>query len=306
MNTYRKTLIFVILLAMLASGCSKPTTPPITQIVAFGDSLSDNGASMRITQLDVENKVTDAGILPPSDQYWEGRWSNGPMAVEVLAQRLQVKLTDYAVGGAESGLNNINPTGGMNVTGLLSQLKNFQIDLQEKKTDPDALYFIFISANDFLGNLLNSYSGSYSDVAEKALENIQTAVTKLSELGAKRFLVVNSIDLAITPMVVAAMAEDVAKEFQNRFDSQLPIKMADLSKQLNIEIIVFDLQGVSDKIRSDPQMYGLKNLADPCMADLDSTTACNSPDEYFFWDPVHLTRRVHQIVGEAMAAVYGK
>jgi len=42
------------------------------------------------------------------------------------------------------------------------------------------------------------------------------------------------------------------------------------------------------------------------MADLDSTTACNSPDEYFFWDPVHPTRRVHQIVGEAMAAVYGK
>ena len=306
MNTYRKILIFVILLAMLASGCSKQATPPITQIVAFGDSYSDNGASMRISKLDVDNGVADAWLMPPSDLYWEGRWSNGPTAVEVLAQRLQVKLTDYAVGGAQSGLNNINPTGGMNMTGILSQLNNFQTDFQGKKIDPAALYFKFISANDFFINLLNGYSGNYSDLADKALENIQTAVTKLSELGAKRFLIVNSFDPAIAPVVMTAQGEDVANEFKHRFDTQLPVIMDALSKKLNILVNVFDIQAVSDKIRSAPQQYGLKNLADPCMADLDSTTACNSPDEYFFWDPVHPTRRVHQIVGEAMAAVYGK
>ena len=99
MNNYRKILIFVILLVMLASGCSKQASPPptpasppptdtatpnptatpqptdtpfptntpepIAHIVAFWDSPSDNGASMRITKADVENKVTDAGILPP-------------------------------------------------------------------------------------------------------------------------------------------------------------------------------------------------------------------------------------------------
>ena len=77
MNSYRKILIFVILLAMLASGCSKQASQPITQIVAFGDSYSDNGASMRISKLDVDNGVADAWLMPPSDLYWEAA---GPMA----------------------------------------------------------------------------------------------------------------------------------------------------------------------------------------------------------------------------------
>ena len=80
--------------------------------------------------------------------------------------------------------------------------------------------------------------------------------------------------------------------------------MADLSKQLTVEITVFDLHAVEDKIRSDPKKYGLTNLTDPCLADMfTTTTACSNPDERYFWDQYHPTRKVHQIIGEAMAAV---
>ncbi len=341
MNNYRKILIFVTLLTVLASGCSKqpslpatptslpatptslpatptslpatptslpatPTSLPFTQIVAFGDSLSDNGNGARISKKDIENNVPNAWPNPPSHLYWEGRWSNGPTAVEVMAQQLHVKLLDYAVGGAQSGLYNNDNIGEMNLTGLLSQVENFQIDLSGKKADPYALYFIFISANDFFINFWDGYSGSYSDLADEALKNIQTVATRLSELGAKRFMVVNSYDLTIVPNVVTNNGEGVAKEFKNRIDTQLQIIMNDLSKKLNIEVTVFDIQGVSDKILSDPQKYGLKTLADTCMVDFIAKTACNNPDEYYFWDPIHPTRRFHQIVGEAMTSVYGK
>jgi phospholipase/lecithinase/hemolysin len=340
--SYRKILIFVILLTMLASGCSKqasppptptippatsttppptPTTPPITQIVAFGDDWADNGNSFRITKKDVENKVTDAGILPPSDLYWEGRFSNGPMPVEVMAQRLQAKLTSYAVNGALSGsgagdgwgtiTKGERPDSGLLYTGLLDQVTQFEKELNGKKADPEALYFVFNSTgNDFFWgvDLFNfSFPGlaSIPDLANYFLNNVQNAITQLSELGAKRFFVVNTVDQMTMPYYVANPNKDLSS-FQTLYQSQLPIKMADLAKKLNIEITVFDYQAISDRIRSDLQKYGLKNLTDPCLADYWATTACKNPDEYFYYDPFHPTRVVLRVIGEAMAAAYGK
>ena len=342
MNSYRKILIFVILLTMLASGCSNqtsppatptsppptptsppptPTTPPITQIVAFGDDWADNGNSFRITKKDVENKVPKADFIPPIDLYWEGRFSNGPMPVEVMAQRLQAKLTSYAVNGALSGsgagdgwgtiTKGERPDSGLLYTGLLDQVTQFEKELNGKKADPEALYFVFNSTgNDFFWgvDLFNfSFPGlaSIPDLANESLSNVQTAVTQLSELGAKRFFVVNTVDQMTMPYYVANPNKDLSS-FHTLYLSQLPIKMADLAKKLNIEITVFDYQAISDRIRSDLQKYGLKNLTDPCLADYWATTACKNPDEYFYYDPFHPTRVVLRVIGEAMAAAYGK
>lgn len=71
-----------------ATAASTPTATPISHVYAFGDSYSDNG-NMK--------KLLPSG--PPWNLMWEGRVSNGPVAVEVLATRLNVPLTDclYAV-----------------------------------------------------------------------------------------------------------------------------------------------------------------------------------------------------------------
>ena len=64
MSRTRKYLIFTILIGLLASGCAKQASKTITQVIAFGDSLSDNGAAQQITKNDVENGIADAFILP--------------------------------------------------------------------------------------------------------------------------------------------------------------------------------------------------------------------------------------------------
>jgi phospholipase/lecithinase/hemolysin len=33
---------------------------------------------------------------------------------------------------------------------------------------------------------------------------------------------------------------------------------------------------------------------------------CETPDQYYIWDDYHPTRRVHDIFGKSMAALYGK
>jgi len=66
----------------------------ITHLYAFGDSYSDNGNALKL------------GTSYPLQTGWQGRPSNGPVAIEVLAARLNVPLSDYAVGGAKSGFDN--------------------------------------------------------------------------------------------------------------------------------------------------------------------------------------------------------
>jgi phospholipase/lecithinase/hemolysin len=244
------------------------------------------------------------------------------MQVEIMAQRLQAKLTDYAVSGALSGSGagdgwgtitkgESSPESGLLYTGLLDQVIQFRKELNGKKADPEALYLVFSSAgNDFFWGVdLFGFSfpgiASVPDLANKSTSNIQTAVTWLSTLGAKRFFVVNAVDITTMPYYVANPNKDLSS-FQTLYQSQLPKIMADLAKKLNIEITVFDHQAISDKIRNDPQKYGLTNLTDPCMADYWATTSCKNPDEYFYYDPFHPTRVVQQVIGEAMAAVYGK
>lgn len=39
----------------------------------------------------------------PQDPYYMGRWSNGPVWIEIVANQMGVVLRDYAAAGATSG-----------------------------------------------------------------------------------------------------------------------------------------------------------------------------------------------------------
>ena len=55
-------------------------------------------------------------------------------------------------------------------------------------------------------------------------------------------------------------------------------------------------------MRSNPEQYGLTQLDEPCTKFVESYDGlCDKPDEYYYYGYYFLTRRVHQIMGEAMA-----
>jgi len=287
---------------------SAAKTSKISQIYAFGDSYSDNGESMKISKeiLKLSKPIAGASILPSDPKnnlYWNGRWSDGPTAVENLATDLHVKLTDYAVGGAKSRKDNyydwINQ---YQDTGVLGQINSYKVKLAGGKADSKALYFIFVSANDFFYHMDYTTPGTIKELSKQTVKNIKTAVSELSGLGAKNFMVVNVTDLSVVPWVVANSQTNEAKEFTKDVNSALPGDLKSLGNTLHVKIILFDHTAVSKMIRSNPAKYGLKEINQSFEKTYPNIVAGKgNPDQYYFWDEWHPTRIVHKIVGAEMA-----
>lgn len=285
----------------------------VTQIFAFGDSYTDDGRSQKISReiMDDPEKPSEAFILPSDPQYnlyWQGRWSNGPTAVEILANNLDVKLTNYAVGGAKGGYENYYTwIDKYQKTGVLGQIEQFKSSLQGKKADPNALYFIFISANDYFHFMDYSLPGTIKETADQSVTNISIAVSKLADLGAQKFFIVNSTDLSVVPWEVISNRTESAAAFTSRVNEKLPETINNLEEELNISILLFDHTLISQEIRDNPEMYGLTELNKPCERTYpEIKIAAPNQDEYYFWDEWHPTRVVHEIVGKEMTKALSK
>ncbi len=288
-------------------------SPRITHVVAFGDEFSDNGNGYKNW-----NEAAENGKLPPMLKekwaqnklgLWQGRWSNGPVAVDVLADRLKVGLTNYAVVGAISGSGDyLSEMADLDIfenPGLFGQIDNYETELDGKKADPDSLHFIQIGMVDISSKLekkaVNSDQAA-ERVADQVIGNLGEAVTRLAKLGAKQFMVGNSLDYSTLPGIARWNTQGKAKAFQARLNSTLPEEMEKLAQELDVKIDISDFGAIEKSIRSNPEQYGLTQLDEPCTKFAeDFDESCASPDEYYYYGYYFLTSRVHQIMGEAMA-----
>lgn len=284
------------LIAATASGA-----PSYNHLYAFGDSYSDNGAGENFTRKLATQKVKDAQELPGS-LYWKGRWSNGPTAVENLAHALKIPLTDYGVGGAKSGNGNyyawMEP---YRNTGLFGQIDDYLKAVKAHKADPNSLYFIFISANDFFEWADFSHPESIDALSQKSIANIQKATEMLIAAGAKHMMVVGTTDLSHVPAVVQSNQINYATEYLQTLEQKLPILIAKLARSHRVTISYFDHVAFSNKLRAAPDVAGLKDLDTPCQATYPAVKpVCENPDAHYYWDEWHPTRKIHALAGEAM------
>src|SRR5690606_16231793 len=191
-----------------------------SEIIAFGDSLSDNG------------NVYSAIRLPagPYDQ----RFSNGPVAVEVMANALGVGLRDFAYGGALVGEDNRAFEGvpELGNTGLQSQIADYLDDLGDagQTADASALYFMWGGGNDFLG----ASTPELPATAEYVVSTLSSHVTQLHGAGAREFFVVGQADLAYTADNAAAdpATQEAAHQFTLAYNDALAGAMTQLQGSL--------------------------------------------------------------------------
>ena len=293
----------------------------LTNLYVFGDSLSDGG-----------NSGLASGGFPPSP-YDNGQYSNGPVAVEYLWQAYNPGSTsftpslaggtNYAIGGATSGLanyNSVNPSAPGFVQPAYDNLgNNWQLQTftaQHPVFDPaTSLFVVWLFPNDLFnyaqtGQLPGTATGSpggagtVEQLIANGVGNILTTVQYLASLGAQHFLVPNMPDLGNTPGYVATPGAAEMTALSMAFDLYLGQGLTVLDAALtSAEIVQFDTFGVLNRILANPGAYGFEFTDKACVDNL-ASGLCNPGnwDKWVFWDSVHPTTKAHAILGREFAA----
>ena len=269
--------------------CLLLATAPASAVVAggslfsglyvMGDSLSDNGNVF----------AASGGTFPPAP-YYQGRFSNGPVAVEVLAAGLGLgagTFFDFAVGGATTGADGSAGAG----TGMLSQLAGYQAVLGGGAASSTALYTVWGGANDLRAN-------PSSATITTAINNLTTIVSTLHTMGARNFLLPNLPDLGLTPEAREAGISGNATFASEVFNSQLSLAYGALAAQWTDEhFYYFNAMAAQRGITTGSPANGFTNVTTACIGTAGCATA-------LYFDAIHPTAAAHQILGnQVLAAV---
>lgn len=294
--------------SVIAALCASMLTPVQSQAVsfssvyAFGDSLSDAGASSSavLSMYNLLGNHCDASH--PCPPYYDGRYSNGKVAVERLADAVlpgggtAANFHDFAIAGATSGRGNFGDGGSASTTGFYGLPGMYQeiglyLGMAGNLADPNALYFLWGGANDFL-----TASSPFS-----AAQNIANYAGALAAAGAQHILVPNLPNLGLTPFVRDLGMQDLALGYVLGFNNELNTQLNDLSQLFpHSDIIQFDMFSFFNDVVAHPGSYGFSNTTEACLSSL--LVPCASPDQYVFWDGFHPSASANQVVASAFAA----
>jgi phospholipase/lecithinase/hemolysin len=315
-----RTLVAIALAASALTGSVKASPPAsYDQIVVFGTSLSDSGNAFALRG--GVNTPPDYSVDPflvPDRPYARGghHFTNGSTWIELLARtkglsasvnpafrRSDPTASNYAVGGARAYDDGVN-------LNLRQQVEAFLRD-SGGVASPDALYVIEMGGND-VRDALAAFAGGENGavIIAQSLSSIAGAVRVLHAAGARRFLIWNAPNVALTPAIrgldhrlpgAAAFALVLTQGFNGGLDSAT----APLESLPGIQIKRLDAFRLLNDIVADPSRFALTNVTDACI----STTApfvCGRPDDFLFWDGVHPTRAVHALIAREATFVLSK
>ncbi len=280
---------------------------PLNKIVVFGDSLSDNGNFYHYMKEQF-----------PRAPYYEGRFSNGPVWIEYIAEENQVELDDYAFGGAgilapdadeESALFN-----------LKQEVSSYLLSHGDK-AEENTLYVMWIGANNYLAIPQDGEEALYV-----VLTGIQTQLERLAERGAKNFLVLNLPDLGVTPAATEAEASELLTKLTLEHNTRLTQMIDGFRSQYSDSKWVYvNIGELFQDLFQHPEQYGispevlydycydkytampLKNISMLKVAasikPLAAGEQADPCDGYLFFDLVHPTGHAHRVLADKASEI---
>lgn len=306
------TSLFFTLSCIFSAGVSAfaQQAPAFSQIVVFGDSLSDTG-NVR----DRTNSKSGGAVDYPSGffNYSDGRWTNSsdtnPASttyVGVWHEQLARTFlniapathslgggSDYAFGGATT--NNGTHQEVAVTTSLFGDVtitiddmgKQMDDYLGSHVIDPNALYVVWGGGNDLFND---DSAANVTATAARAT----ALMSRLAHAGAKYIMVPNVPPLGLIPKYAADPAKQsslsrAAADYRAELSADLKLAMADLSSQsITPTLYPMDVWTNTIRVMTYPSRYGFINI--------NSTSQGRSganPDQYLFWDDKHPTTAGH-------------
>jgi outer membrane lipase/esterase len=315
LNLIRRLLGSVLGSAVLATAALSPVTAlagassPFTDLVFFGDSLSDTGNLFLAT----------GGTQPPAagGPYFNGRFSDGPLWVERLASGLGqandaapylLGGNNYAYAGARSSTSSAPP-------GLLAQIGGIW-GATHAAADPGALYVVVAGGNDLRDARTAFPTNSAADEAGRQKAANDTAVNLISGLGllaqkgARNVLIANLPDLGATPEASFLGLTAPSSDVSARFNALLPVIAGVGAQTFGLNVSFLDMASLGAAVRDDAltnggAVYGITNVALPCAGFFGAgptPTACSAS---LFSDALHPSARAHQLLGDAALLAVG-
>jgi phospholipase/lecithinase/hemolysin len=279
----------VFALGVLASA-SSAAVASYSQVVFFGDSLSDTG-----------NLYAASGV-PASPPYYNGQFSNGPVWTQNLANLLGLSANPSLAGGtnyAWAGATVIDYGRSMPVLPL--QLQTY-LGSTGGIADSGALYVILGGGNDINDASLNPATAAGNIIA--AAKSVDGMVDTLYAAGARNILVGNLPNVGRTPLAAslgpagAAGATALSQLFNGTLQTLLNASEA---KDTGLDLDRLDLYGLLETVTANPAAYGFDNVTDACKSGPSGLpgTVCASPDSHLFWDDFHPSAAGHRLIAAA-------
>lgn len=290
----------------------------------FGDSLSDTG--------NLAAYLHSTGVLDPSKQlpfpYYQNRISNGPVAVDHIAETLALPVipsllggTNYAVAGAKAS--------GDALADLPAQLELFVANHSVAGvTDipKDALYIVYIGGNDVRAARGEIDVRSARMIIRKAVDNIGYAVRALISAGARHIMVVNSPDIGKIPETLMAAEAGIvwlpalSTWRTKQFNFRLFLTLMRVQWETGVKLVQYNLFRTFNQMLENSVELGFTNSTEACFYSekleedmepllLPFNEACMEGDfpnlypnfePFFFFDEIHPTTRVHALLGQDM------
>jgi phospholipase/lecithinase/hemolysin len=252
-------------------------------LIIFGDSLSDTGNIFQAS----------GNTFPPSPPYFPGRFSDGPIWLDYLAPKLefsQESIINFAFAGANTGIS--NNFADITVPGLLTQIQQFTNEITTNSVIENSLYIIWVGANNFL-----TLPADPVQAVTEAVSNISSAITTLNSSGAENIVIANLTDLGGIPAVINNGNSANARAISIAFNNSLSQTIDNLETALSIDLSLVDIFALSRDVQVNPENYNITNLTEPLI----NATGTVNPDEYAYFDEIHPTTKIHQLVSQTFA-----
>ena len=316
------------LLAVLFSASAIALPTDFSKLYVFGDSLSDTGNDLLLS----------GGNIPPTTRYDNGRFSNGTVWIETVADAFGINPShfvpslspnatpanflagyslNYAYGGSATGIENKVPGDALSVRGLLGQVADFTtlVAAAGGTSDPaHSLYTLWSGGNDYL--LAGVATGVPAPADPVAIVgNVRSSIQQLYDLGARNFLVPMLPDLGGIPIV--ALGGDSARASASfislTHNNLLKATLHDLlAVDPGIRIYAPDIFSLFDAVLADPATFGFTHAT----TELGPATGCLILPPlvctalptgfdglgYAIWDEEHPTQKMHALIAQAALA----
>lgn len=279
---------------------------PFSNLFVFGDSLSDSGNVALLTPLREPLPIPGNAYIPSLPYSPSGTFSNGPTWVTQFGAALGFTMrpafsvppggTNFAIGGATTGTG---PTSMLNQVGAAVGLPG---DLPA-----DALYVLAGGGNNARAALTAIAGGAdvmstIGAVATAYAADIVAMIQALDSAGAEEFVLWNVPNLGVAPAITAGgpLSIGLGTLTSASMNFALTAALQALPTDIQSDIRVFDLFGLTTAISVNPAGFGLANASQACAANPDT---CTDPQSWLFWDGIHPTSGGHAIIADRMLAL---